>query len=88
MVNLCLKVRIQVSFVPKGEGAQFTVLYCYYIPAPHYIKEEPDSSLTIQIKSPTFQKSCPSPISGICGEATPECEGQQGIHIASLVLSS
>lgn len=79
---------------PKGGTGRIgmehgpTVLYCCYILAPHYIREEPVSSLTIQLKSPTSPKSHPSPTSGICGEATPECEGQQGIHITALVLSS
>lgn len=79
---------------PKGGTGRIgmehgpTVLYCCYILAPHYIREEPVSSLIIQLKSPTSQKSHPSPTSDICSEATSECEGQQGIHITALVLSS
>lgn len=37
-------------------GHDSSVSYCYYILAPHYIREESGSSLTIQLKSPTSQK--------------------------------
>lgn len=53
-----------------------TVSYCDYTLVPHRVRGEPGSSLSIQLKSPTSQKSCPSPTSGIWGEAAPAWRGQ------------
>lgn len=64
-----------------------TLSYCSYILAPHDVMEEPVSSLTTQIKSPTSHKSCPSLISSISGKAIQECEEQRGSHTSALVLS-
>lgn len=67
-------------------GHSSTLSYCFYVLAPHHVREEPGSSLPIQLKSPTSQKSCPSPTSGIRREGTPEWEGPCGTHVSAPIL--